>query len=106
MKKKFQDVLDSVDYIELLRMKKDIEEGGQNLRKFIEEELDERDRQHETICSVCTADINLANPNNFTLIFGPDDFKKKATFCGKDCLTYFLGKFESMKQGKLPKTIQ
>ena len=103
MKKKLRDVVDSLDYYELVRMKKDLDEGGHHLRKFISHMIKEREKEHSALCSVCASEIDPTSVNTFTLMFGSEDFKKKASFCGKDCLEYFISNVDRMKQGKLSK---
>ncbi|MFT4302981.1 MAG: hypothetical protein ACMXYG_00300 [Candidatus Woesearchaeota archaeon] len=104
MDKRLRDVIDSIDYYELLKIKKDLENGGYYLKSFINNEIENRQKQHSIYCSSCGNHIEPNNPNSQTLIFGPHDFKKKATFCGKDCLSYFLSRTEEMKKGNIPKT--
>ncbi|MCB9358956.1 hypothetical protein H6503_03430 [Candidatus Woesearchaeota archaeon] len=105
MDKRLRDVIDSIDYYELLKMKQDLDTGGHHLRTFINKEIENRQREHSVSCSTCGSHIEPSSPNTQTLIFGSSDFKKKATFCGKDCLSYFLSKTEEMKKGQMPKTM-
>ena len=104
MDKRLRDVIPIMDYHELLRIKKDLEEGGIHLKNFVEKEIDKRHKQHSTFCSTCGIEIESKSTTTSTLIFGPNDFKKKATFCGKDCLEYFIKNLEDMKKGQIPKT--
>jgi hypothetical protein len=94
---KLRDVIDSLDYNELVRMKKDLEYGGFHLKSFIVKKLHEKERKHAEPCSVCSAELREISVNNFTLVFGPEDFRKKASFCGMDCLEYFLKDLKQMK---------
>jgi hypothetical protein len=103
MKKRLRDVIDDIDYYELIRIRKDLQSGGYHLKKFVDFILKEREKEHSAICSACSNEIDPASGNTFTMIFGEESFKKKATFCGKDCLSYFLNRMEDMKQGKIPK---
>jgi hypothetical protein len=105
MNKRLRDVIDSLDYHELLRMKKDLNEGGFHLKKFVDHHIKEKEKQHQLHCSACMSEIDPESVNTFTLMFGSDDFKKKATFCGKDCLQYFLNNIDAMKRGANPKTL-
>jgi len=104
MDKRLRDVIDAIDYYELLRMKKDLESGGHHLKQFLGEEIKKRQMMHQVLCSVCGTDIDPYSTSTSTLMFGPDDFKKKATFCGKDCLEYFIKNMEGMKKASSPKT--
>jgi hypothetical protein len=93
-----REVIGSLEYEELVKMKKDLEAGGFHLKKFIEHEIKEHEKKHEQLCATCSAKIDPSSINTFTLIFGPEDFKKKATFCGHDCLEYFQNELKQMKK--------
>jgi hypothetical protein len=97
MAKKFEDVMDVLDYGELLRFKSDIDSGAITLKKLIEVKIKMKLKEHEKTCSTCSNDLKFYRPNNYTIVFGPDDFKKKASFCGLDCLEYFINKLKEMK---------
>lgn len=97
MQYRLRDMIESLEYDDLVKMKRDIEGGSYHLKKLLKEKLLEEEKKHAKVCSVCSNDIDPRNVNNFTLIFGPDDFKKKASFCGLDCLEYFLTKLKHIK---------
>ncbi len=98
MKYRLRDVIDSLEFDELQRMKKDVESGGFHLKKFLDEKIKEETKKHERICANCNCTIDPYSTNNFTLLFGPDDFLKKATFCGPDCMEYFLRDLKEIKR--------
>jgi len=83
---------------ELNKLKKDIEEGGFELQRIIEEKIKHHESTHEKTCSVCYNDLGPFSVHNYTLVFGPDDFRKKASFCGMDCLQYFLDNLKNMRE--------
>ncbi len=97
MARRFEEVIDVLDYNELIRFKNDLDSGAIGLKRQIQENIRKRLKEHEKVCATCSSDINFYNSNNYTIIFGPDDFKKKATFCGLDCLGYFVIKLKDMK---------
>ena len=97
MSKRFEDVMDVLDYNELMRFKSDLDSGAITLKKLLEEKIKRRLKEHEKICAICSSDINFYKSSNYTLVFGPDDFKKKASFCGIDCLEYFITKLKGLK---------
>ncbi|MBU0460961.1 MAG: hypothetical protein KJ574_00080 [Nanoarchaeota archaeon] len=97
-KYRLRDVIGSLDHEELHRMSKDLEAGGHHLRKFVKEKMKEKEKEHEHYCAVCSSKIEPYSTSTFTIIFGPDDFKKKATFCAMDCLKYFLQNLEQIKK--------
>lgn len=95
--KKFEEVLDVLEYGELMRFKKDLDSGAMEIKKAIEEKVKKKLKEHEKTCAVCSNDIDFYRTSNYTLLFGPDDFKKKASFCGLDCLEYFISKLKKIK---------
>jgi len=86
----------AMDYWELLTVKKDLENGSVNMKKIIRHQIKERQKEHGKRCSVCSCDIAPDNHTSFTLLFGPEDFKKKGTFCAMDCLEYFISKLKNI----------
>ena len=97
MSRRFEDVMDVLDYNELMRFKSDLDSGAITVKKLLEEKIKRKLKEHEKICAICSSDINFYKSSNYTLVFGPDDFKKKASFCGIDCLEYFIAKLKDLK---------
>ena len=98
MTKKFEDMMEMLDYDELMRFKNDFDSGSVQIKKTLEEKIKKKMKEHEKTCATCSNELNFYKPNNYTLIFGPDDFKKKASFCGLDCLGYFITKLKEVKK--------
>jgi hypothetical protein len=90
MKYKLRDMLDTIEEEDLYKMRQDLSKGGIYLKKLIDEKLKENEIAKNGFCITCGEDL-AKKPTSYTLIFGPDDFKKKAAFCEIDCLEYFLG---------------
>ena len=100
MSRRFEDVVDILDYNELMRFKNDLDSGAVALKKLLEEKIKKKLKEHEKVCATCSNELNFYKTNNYTLIFGPDDFKKKASFCGLDCLEYYIIKLKEMKSNQ------
>ncbi len=98
MTRRFEEMLDILDYNELMRCKNDLDSGAITLKKLLEENIKKKLKEHEKTCATCSSDLNFYKSSNYTLVFGPDDFKKKASFCGLDCLGYFIIKLKEMKE--------
>ena len=98
MKYRLRDVIDSLEFDELIKMKKDLEYGGHHLKTFVDIKIDEEKRKHSLVCSVCTNQIKPESTNNYTLTFGPESFLKKASFCGIDCLENFIDDLKKIKK--------
>ena len=100
MKYRLKEIIDSLEFDELVRMKKDLEAGGFHLKKFLDIKIKDEERKHEQYCSTCSAELKPNSTNNFTIVFGPEDFRKKESFCGIDCLEYFLKELKQIKKVK------
>lgn len=97
MKYLVRNVMDSLEYDELLKIKKDLEAGGVHLRNLVNQKIKKYQKEHEKVCSVCSNDIDPESTENYTLVFGPESFKKKASFCAIDCLEYFISDLKKIK---------
>lgn len=97
MSRRFEDIIEILDYNELMRFKGDLDSGAITVKKLLEEKIKKKLKEHEKICATCSGTLSFYKSNNYTLVFGPHDFKKKASFCGLDCLEYFILKLKEMK---------
>ncbi len=86
-------IINNLNYKELLLIKKDLETG--NIERLINKRIEELSPTKSKTCPVCGAEIKN---DNYTLIFGPEDFRKKASFDGRDCLEYFLYKLKKQEE--------
>ncbi len=96
MKYKLKDIIPSLDYYELLKIQKDLQQGGIHLNKLVSDEIQRQKNTNNKCCTVCMKSLD-PKAKAFTLTFGPADFKKKASFCELDCLTYFTNKIKEQK---------
>lgn len=97
MKIKVRDIIERLDIEELSKLKKDIDSGSVHLKKLVEKKIIDKEKEHGRYCNVCMNELDPFSPNSFTLVFGAEGFKKKASFCGMDCLNYFLAHLEQIK---------
>jgi len=93
----FRDLIDNLDYEELVKIKKDLDLGGVHIKRLINFKIKEKEMLHKRTCAHCGKEIDPFNLNNYTVIFGPEDFKKKVTFCAYDCMKYFMDSLNSLK---------
>jgi hypothetical protein len=89
---KLSNIISSMNYQDIKAIEKDLYEGNiaklvQTRKKWFENLVGEKN------CPTCGNPVN-ENDSGYTLQFGPSDFRKKATFCGLDCLSYFIKKLE------------
>jgi hypothetical protein len=93
--KKIREVIEFLSFDELQKMKRDLESGGFHLLTLVQQKIKEQEIAHKQICSYCGNELDPNSIHNYTMVFGPYDFRKKATFCGVDCMESFLN---NMKQ--------
>ncbi len=89
-------IINNLNYEELKAIEKDFNNG--NIERLIKDRLLHFE-QGKKICPVCYRTID-ENDEHFTLIFGPQEFKKKANFCGLDCLEFFIAKIKDIRETK------
>lgn len=90
MAKRMEEAIAELEFNELIRLKKDLDNGAVDLRKTLQQRIRYREFLHEHHCHTCLAEIDPHHTHTFTLIFGSSDFRKKASFCALDCMRYFL----------------
>lgn len=89
-------LIDNLNYKDLKSLEKDLYEG--NIGKLIKKNISQLEsRFPDKVCPVCGNTVN--NPS-FVLEFGPPDFRKRASFCGIDCLNFFVNKLSNQEQIK------
>ena len=88
MKMKLKEMIENVDYDDLVKLRSDLISGGKHIKSLVSKRLDELETDAKT-CAVCGKPI-IFGDDSYTLIFGRDDFKKKASFCALDCMDYFM----------------
>ena len=98
MKKRLRDVVDYLEFEELVKIKQDLKSGGIHLAQLVDYKIKEEMKKHEVQCCVCNEKLDLYSVNNFTLMFGPEDLKKKASFCAIDCMEYFLQNLKDLRR--------
>ena len=95
MAKKVSDVVGMLNYEELIDLQRDLFGGGTQFKQLVTNKIKEINESQTKICATCGSAVNLRENYEYTLIFGPKDLKKRASFCAVDCLEYF---FTSMKR--------
>jgi hypothetical protein len=99
---KLTKIISELSYDELKLIKKDLSEG--NMEKLINLRLKNFEEERVgTVCPICNAQISDPDNGAFTLIFGPKDFRRKATFDGADCMEYFIEHLKKISSKKIRK---
>ncbi len=99
-KKSLREVLGSLEYVELINLQKDLYNGGTGIRQMISNKIKEISSLESRNCATCGAQINLRVENEFTLIFGTTQTKKRASFCAIDCMEYFTTSLKHLTNTK------
>lgn len=98
---KINTFLDELDESELEIMEKDLKEGY--IQKYIDKKKEFFKIKGKT-CPVCG---NIVDDDCFVLVWGEPSIRKKAYFCGIDCLEYYINNFiknRGLKSGRHKKT--
>ena len=102
-KKKVIDVLGSLEYEELIELQRDLFNGGTSIKQMISNKLKEITSTESRTCGTCGSSVNLRVANEFTLLFGPPELKKRVSFCALDCMEYFTRSLKSLTVKKITK---
>ena len=94
---KISQFIDDLDQDELEMLEKDLKEGY--VERYIERKKEFFKIKDKT-CPVCG---NMVEEDCFVLIWGEPSLRKKAHFCGSDCLEYFMQNFIKEKNKKIKK---
>ena len=95
MKHKFKEFLENLDYNEVLEFQKQLKDKGSITRKVLNDHINVIERINSRVCATCGNEIQ--HTKNLSLHFGPEDFKKKASFCAFDCLEFFLDQLKAIE---------
>lgn len=98
MKLKVDDAIKSLDYDDLVRLNEDLREGGHSTRALVEKRIVEKEKEHGRFCQVCQCEIDPHSTQNYTILFGPEGLKRRASFCALDCLKYFIAAIEKRRE--------
>ena len=93
-----KDAVESFDYDDLLKLKYDLEKGAVHFRKLVNTKIKEMENQHKSYCAVCGNEIDPNSHENYTIVFGPHDFRKKASFDALDCMNFFVENLKKQKK--------
>lgn len=88
-------MIESLSLRGLELLKHDLELGGKQTLALVEKKITQLELQHRKICATCG---NGVTTTNYTLLFGPHDLRKKASFCGIDCLERFQQRLRSFSE--------
>ena len=102
-KKKFMDVIGSLEYEELIELQRDLFKGGSTIKNAVSNKLKEINITESRTCSSCGNNVNLRVTNEFTLIFGTAETKRRVSFCALDCMEYFTQNLKRLSAKRMQK---
>lgn len=105
MDDKLNRLLEGLEYGELLKLKKDLESGAYLMRHILNMKIHDVETKDRKICASCSKPLESGKEEIYTLLFGTN-IKKKASFCGMDCLHDFLIDVKQNKEALLRKDLE
>lgn len=87
-----KEVIDDLSYSELRELETNMK--GSDVKNLLKEKISEIDKRNARVCATCGDSLDAFSLTNLSLMFGPEDFKKRASFCAFDCLEHFIGKLK------------
>lgn len=93
------DIVKTLPYPELVRLLQDLKTGAGQLTFLVEQRIKDLETASRKACASCGTGFSGEAP--YTLVFGPESFRKKASFCGMDCLEDFQRDLREMSTKRL-----
>lgn len=106
MSKKVSEIVAMLNYEELVDLQRDLFGGGTTIKQVVSNRIKEVNDSQTRVCATCGNTVNLSLNQEYTLIFGPKDLKKRATFCAVDCLEYFFVQLKQISEKRLQSSNQ
>lgn len=106
MSKKVSEIVAMLNYEELVDLQRDLFGGGTTIKQVVTNRIKEVNDSQTRVCATCGNTVNLSLNHEYTLIFGPKDLKKRATFCAVDCLEYFFVQLKQISEKRLQSSNQ
>ena len=100
MKKSVRQIINELDYEDILKLKYDIEHGSLHIKKLLDSRMKEIENKNIHICATCGKKINPFKDYEITLSYGYPDFRRRAHFCGIDCLEHFIEELKRIEKKK------
>ena len=97
MKLKLHDAIGNMDYDDLVELNRDLDQGGINIKQMVADNIINKEKEMGKHCVACQSEIDPSRTGGYTLLFGPEGLRRKATFCAVDCLKYFITDLEKRR---------
>ena len=102
---KINHLLGHLEYKDLLDLKQDLDAGSYLLHHAVNKKLNDIELSHRKVCACCEKELEKEVDDVYTLLFGEQTIRKKASFCGLDCLQHFLYSLNQSKRLSLKKEV-
>lgn len=103
---KVSEIVAMLNYEELVDLQRDLFGGGATIKQVVSNRIREVNDSQTRVCATCGNTVNLSLNHEYTLIFGPKDLKKRASFCAVDCLEYFFIQLKQISEKRLQSSKQ
>lgn len=100
MEMRIRSILQTMEHHDLVRLNQKIQKGNFDFNSILKDTIALKEKEHVKYCSVCGNDLDPNSTTNYTIMFGPEDFKKKASFCALDCMEFFISKLKGMNKSR------
>jgi len=105
MDEKLKKMLSGFEFNELLKLKKDLDAGAYLVKHLVNQKINEAEFSNRSLCASCNKKIDSDKEEIYTLLFGVN-IKKKASFCGTDCLNCFIDELRKDKEYQIRKDME
>lgn len=86
-------LLSGLEYEDLQKLRRDLDSGAYLMKHVLNSKINELETSHRKICASCNAALKEGQEDIYSLVFGKN-IKKKASFCGLDCLQEFVSNLQ------------
>lgn len=92
-----KEVIDDLSYGELKELENNLKKGS-DIKDLLKDKIEVIEKRNARICATCGNPLDAFSLTNLSLMFGPEDFKKRASFCAFDCLEHFTIKLKNLHE--------
>ncbi len=100
MEMMIRNLLETMGHHDLVSLRQNVQKGNFNFNTLLKNTITMKENENVKYCSMCGNDLEPQSTSNYTIMFGPEGFKKKASFCALDCMEFFVGKLKEIKNNQ------
>ncbi|GEM_PF-4431499 len=97
MKKNVKEILEELDYDNLIKLKYDLDNGAVHLKRILNRKIQEIEKKNMHVCANCGRKINPMKDFEIVVTYGTPDFKRRAHLCSVDCLLDFSKELKAIE---------